>query len=296
MFLTMLLRLITTITILPLLLWPLILSYNRIWECLLGVFVFFTVFELLGMFDAAQRETYPKNTHPSAIWNAQRIWQMTWSCSASLLFLTLCWGELILFAWCSAIYLTLFCLFTLITRISIEHMMYHMLTRCFSLFIGLLPWICVWKLYYISPMGEYVLFLIAIVMGSDTGGYISGRLLGRTPLAPDLSPRKTWEGAVGALLISLILSSFVYIILGWNQYHSMITIVLWSVIGSCAAMTGDLFISGIKRYAQTKDSGQILPGHGGFLDRGDGFIIAAPVLWILYQSESIYSLIIGYVT
>jgi phosphatidate cytidylyltransferase len=121
------------------------------------------------------------------------------------------------------------------------------------------------------PLG----FLI-MLWANDTGAYLVGRAFGRTKLFERHSPKKTWEGFIGGVLISagaaLILSHF-YKELAWQQW--IIIAVLVSFFGT----TGDLVESMFKRSINVKDSGGILPGHGGLLDRFDGLLLAAPIVY-----------------
>lgn len=122
-----------------------------------------------------------------------------------------------------------------------------------------------------------VLFLLFCVWCSDTAAYFVGKTIGKRPLAPSISPNKTIEGFVGALLggasIGFISSVFFA--------GSTLTFTIIGVILAAVAQGGDLFESCIKRRFNVKDSGDLIPGHGGLLDRVDGLFAAAPVLLII---------------
>lgn len=119
------------------------------------------------------------------------------------------------------------------------------------------------------PLGWF-----ALMWSNDTGAYLVGRTWGRHPLAPSISPGKTWEGWAGGAVTSLFIGAMLQHFLGAaGSGHWLILAVLVSVFGPL----GDLLESLLKRRAGIKDSGQILPGHGGILDRFDSHIIAAPV-------------------
>ena len=135
-----------------------------------------------------------------------------------------------------------------------------------------------------SNQGKYWLILtMLIVWSSDTFAYFAGKFFGKTLLYETVSPKKTWEGALGgslgALIIALIFSHFFIVSV------SMLEIGVISLTISVASILGDLCESLMKRAVNVKDSGSILPGHGGFLDRFDGVVFALPVmyafLWLL---------------
>lgn len=150
-----------------------------------------------------------------------------------------------------------------------------------SLVYGCLAWLSLWYVFQLGERGhEAMIFIIAVVMGSDTGGFIGGKLFGRRALAPQMSPNKTWEGALSAVLFaSLIGGSYGW----WMELAAPLHVLLMSTVGAVAAMLGDLIESVLKRYSGVKDSGSLFPGHGGFLDRADGFIVATPILWLLMK-------------
>lgn len=124
--------------------------------------------------------------------------------------------------------------------------------------------------------GTWIFFLLAVVFATDTGAFYSGRFFGRHLLHPTVSPKKTWEGAVGGLVCSVIPIYFFYPFL----HTAKLSILLLAVGLSLLAQMGDLAESVIKRTFDVKDSGKILPGHGGLLDRIDGLLFAAPLLYV----------------
>lgn len=126
---------------------------------------------------------------------------------------------------------------------------------------------------------ELVLFTLCLIWAGDMLAYFVGRSFGRTPMAPALSPRKTWEGALGNLLASLIVGVF---FARWMQME-VISLLVIAALGNIAGQMGDLIESAYKRGAAVKDSGTLIPGHGGVLDRIDSLILAAPVVWAAYQ-------------
>ncbi len=146
-----------------------------------------------------------------------------------------------------------------------------------SIAYGSLPWICVWDLYLMGP--SYLIFTLSIVMLSDTGAYFAGRKYGKHPLAPNLSPKKTWEGFFGGIL-ACSLGSLVFSLFLGNPW----TMLSAGIIGGIGGVLGDLIESAFKRFAGVKDSGQVFPGHGGFLDRADSVLIASPVIWFILHT------------
>jgi phosphatidate cytidylyltransferase len=128
-----------------------------------------------------------------------------------------------------------------------------------------------------------LLFALVIVWVGDTAAYFVGRAIGKRPFAPHLSPKKTWEGAVAGFLGS-ILGAFAF--MPWVNVP-LIHLLGMAALGNVAGQVGDLLESGYKRSAGIKDSGTLLPGHGGVLDRIDALILAIPVVW--YYWILIYS-------
>jgi phosphatidate cytidylyltransferase len=123
------------------------------------------------------------------------------------------------------------------------------------------------------------ILVIVTVWVNDTMAYIVGSFIGRTPISP-ISPKKTWEGTIAGVILSVVILSTLagqFIPIS-TKYLYMITIVA-SVMGNL----GDLFESKLKRMAGVKDSGSMMPGHGGFLDRFDSILFAGPFVWILLQ-------------
>lgn len=126
--------------------------------------------------------------------------------------------------------------------------------------------------------------LIAAVALSDTGAYVVGSTMGKHKLAPRLSPKKTWEGAIGAVVFAMAAGAVIGLLgHGWFPAWPVTHFVLAAAVLSVAGQLGDLTESRLKREAGVKDSGNIFPGHGGVLDRCDGFLFAAPVLYYLVK-------------
>jgi phosphatidate cytidylyltransferase len=154
-----------------------------------------------------------------------------------------------------------------------------LLARVLVLALGLdLLWICLHGLIYLHYVygGEMLLYLFSLVWIADIGAYFSGRRFGKRKLAPAISPGKTWEGFFGGQLANLLWIACIYqLSSGWGL--SLFQFLLISVATSLVSVVGDLFESVLKREAGVKDSGKLLPGHGGVLDRIDSVIAASPV-------------------
>jgi phosphatidate cytidylyltransferase len=160
------------------------------------------------------------------------------------------------------------------------------------------------------PGAVWILYLLAIVWSGDTFALYVGKSIGRHKMAPRISPGKTWEGAAASFIGSVAVGTFVYakafsisnglghlgLIMPEQVYRNLNapllhlgTIVVLSGFINIAAQLGDLIESLIKRGAGVKDSGALLPGHGGMLDRIDALLFAAPVLWVFVVLNALYS-------
>jgi len=128
---------------------------------------------------------------------------------------------------------------------------------------------------------EYLLYLLAVTWAADTLAFYGGKALGRTPLSPRVSPNKTVEGSLAGLLAGAIVSVLFQAMVGgvvpWGPA------VLMGLLLTAAGQAGDLAESLCKRSAGVKDTGRLLPGHGGFLDRLDSLLFAAPVLYLMVR-------------
>ena len=120
-------------------------------------------------------------------------------------------------------------------------------------------------------------FFFLVLMGSDTGAYYTGRALGKHKLAPNISPGKTWEGAVGGMAASLLLAALAHY--WFFRELSLVAALALAAVMNALGVVGDLTESALKRGAKAKDAAQILPGHGGFLDRLDSLLFNAPLIY-----------------
>jgi phosphatidate cytidylyltransferase len=145
----------------------------------------------------------------------------------------------------------------------------------FSIFNFILaPWSNQPELY--KP--ELLIGLMVIIWVNDSGAYVVGSLLGKHKLIERISPKKTWEGAVGGAIFGIVFS---IIFFRFFNYFSTLQVILISLFTIIAGTFGDLAESMIKRNFNVKDSGKVLPGHGGLLDRFDSMLFAAPVYYTL---------------
>jgi len=151
--------------------------------------------------------------------------------------------------------------------------------RTLLLLLGLVMlWICAHCVIYLHYVygGWMLMYLLTLVWLADIGAYFSGRKFGKRKLAPAISPGKTWEGVYGGICVNLVWMVLIYwlsrgfdIGIGWFLLIGVSTVLI--------SIVGDLFESILKREAGVKDSGKLLPGHGGILDRIDSVIAASPV-------------------
>lgn len=150
----------------------------------------------------------------------------------------------------------------------------HPLIRLVMGFVVLIPtWVALVYVHQQAQGAWLVLLLILVVAAADIGGYFVGRRFGKHKLALAVSPGKTWEGFAGGVLANAILAVILSLVLD----RSLILMLALVIPTSLVSVLGDLLESMVKRHAGVKDSGNILPGHGGILDRVDGITAGAPV-------------------
>jgi phosphatidate cytidylyltransferase len=124
---------------------------------------------------------------------------------------------------------------------------------------------------------ELVFWLVLVVVATDVMAYLTGRTLGGPKLAPRISPGKTWSGLAGGVAGAMLVGAAASALVGWSGLQGAV----FGGILALVAQSGDLFESSIKRRAGVKDSGHLIPGHGGLLDRFDGYLFAVPALAML---------------
>lgn len=176
-----------------------------------------------------------------------------------------------------------FCCFTLLYEEKFEDLTALSLFQAKSIlgffYIGLLPSFA-YRLFDLPMGGVWFFMMLSVVFAGDTFAYLTGMFFGKRPLMPKVSPKKTIEGAVGGLLGSALVAVLFGNLLNNIFWGALLAIGL-SV--GVVAQLGDLFESMLKRVANKKDSGSIMPGHGGVLDRLDGVLFAAPVVYFFAE-------------
>lgn len=160
----------------------------------------------------------------------------------------------------------------------------HWRGRIGSLAIGLLILLPAWQALLVLkqwPQGNWLIVAVMVLVWvADIGAYFSGRRFGRRKLAPQVSPGKSWEGLVGGLLASLLVTLGVGLYHGWPA-RELVLALLGATLVVLISVVGDLTESMFKRSAGIKDSSQLLPGHGGVMDRIDSLTAAVPVFAVL---------------
>jgi phosphatidate cytidylyltransferase len=132
--------------------------------------------------------------------------------------------------------------------------------------------------FVMPSRSNMILMIIISIWINDTMAYIVGSIIGKRPLSK-ISPKKTWEGTIGGIILSIVVVGLITFF-GFNSGPITIYIMLLAAIACVAGTFGDLLESKLKRMAGVKDSGNIMPGHGGFLDRFDSLLLAIPAVWL----------------
>ncbi len=151
-------------------------------------------------------------------------------------------------------------------------------TRLFGLF-WLVNFSLVFSVVFQTLGVWWLLFALSLVWITDTGAYFSGRRFGKHKLAVKVSPGKTREGVYGGVGLAVVFAAIVAL----NTSLSLIFLVSIAAMVAFLSVFGDLFESALKRQTGVKDSSQMLPGHGGWLDRFDALLLALPLFWLLWQ-------------
>lgn len=127
---------------------------------------------------------------------------------------------------------------------------------------------------------EFIIFALLVVWSTDSGAYFTGRKFGKNKLWPEISPNKTIEGFVGGIVIAIVFAIIMQLIYPFDV--SWLALIIVTIVSSIFGQLGDLVESAIKRHYSVKDSGNLLPGHGGILDRFDSLLFVLPLLNLLH--------------
>jgi phosphatidate cytidylyltransferase len=145
---------------------------------------------------------------------------------------------------------------------------------------------CSISIFALKSISDYALLLVLLwVWVADTLGLAVGKKFGKNKLIPLVSPRKTWEGLYGGLAGSVVVSGFAY----YFMQLSLMKLIGIGLLVTLCSVLGDLLVSCYKRQAGLEDTGSILPGHGGVLDRVDGLLAAGPLGWLLISFSGVFS-------
>lgn len=189
------------------------------------------------------------------------------------------------FIYLSPIYFSGILLFILLQIILFEWTkLFSIHSRAFWLILPwypILPFLLLIALNHQSQYRPLLFILFILVSSHDTGSYIVGNLFGKHHIAPRISPRKTWEGFIGGWIFAMI--GLTWLLWEFNVLISVWQIVLFTLIVCTLSLLGDLFESWLKRRVAIKDSGSILPGHGGFLDRFDGILFTVIFFYVFRE-------------
>ena len=182
----------------------------------------------------------------------------------------------------------LFIIFILICFILSSYEWHRMSKNKFYKFIGFILLIISFYSFYkirIEYALDYILLVLLICISTDIGGYTFGKILGG-PNLTKISPNKTYAGTTGGYFLS-ILSSYIYLeLLNMNSifvFNKSILLII--IVISTISQLGDIIISYFKRVSKIKDTGKIIPGHGGILDKIDGMIFVFPIVYLLFQLD-----------
>lgn len=126
---------------------------------------------------------------------------------------------------------------------------------------------------------EYIFLALFVIWATDSGAYFIGRKIGKRKLWPEISPNKTVEGSIGGIIVALMVAILFHLFA--NMEESLVALLFITILLSIFGQIGDLVESALKRQYQVKDSGNILPGHGGILDRFDSLLFVLPILHFL---------------
>ena len=250
---------------------------------LLHPFAFASVFVIITAIGLAEFYTLASTEQT-------RLWKYTGIIAGELLFITnfLYASGYIHLSYLIGLALLLFLIFF----VGLIRLRGHMISETGITFLGILyipvplsmlAYLCYPEKVASAYTGDLLLGYLIILWLFDTGAYITGSLLGKHKIMEKVSPGKTWEGLIGGLIIAAgtaLVIAKIFEIIPWTDW------LIISLIVAIAGTLGDLVESGIKRSASVKDSGKLLPGHGGILDRIDSVLLSVPfvTLYLLFRN------------
>ncbi|MGH9775497.1 MAG: phosphatidate cytidylyltransferase [Candidatus Acidiferrales bacterium] len=276
-------RILTAVVLIPIVVGIVLWSPPGAVAVLAGLVLFMALWEFFRITDALGLRAYRRWTLACAMlvvaaqWAAGRIeiraigfgWNLVRNSAEGLFSLE---GVFLLFIFGAGT-------IVLATRRELAETLPALGASCAGLLLIALPFSYVVRLDGIDENGpRLVLFTLALIWAGDMAAYFVGRSMGRFRMAPAISPKKTWEGAAANFVASLLVGA---LFARWMDTEALPLLVI-AGLANIAGQAGDLVESAYKRGANMKDSGEILPGHGGMLDRIDSLIFAAPVVWCYF--------------
>lgn len=285
-------RILTALVLFPLVVWSILFADKNVWIIILSVCAGFSTFELVKMVIPALDYKLSNVQKLSCIEDAHSStplfphWSVVNVVFSVLIFNLVVRGyfEKTGSLGVEGLYSLLFSvvmLYSVFTVKNIEQSIVRLFGSVVGIAYGCLPWLAVWNLFNYGESGKYLMFLVFVVMGCDTGAYFGGKSFGKRKMSKNLSPNKTWEGFFFGVLSAVgfgLLANYLFS----GTLGSTGVVVFVALVGSVSGILGDLIESGFKRFSGVKDSGRVLPGHGGFLDRVDAILFSAPMVWLCF--------------
>lgn len=254
-------RIFTAIVLIPLILWILTLSSQTL-AWVMAIFVLIGAWEWAGL---CNWHNWKIRTIYSLLFALSLfiIYHFWYSININYLLIIVCLWWLIALYWILAY------------QQNYNHIPTSPLIKAvLGFFILIPPWIALFDLH--NEAKQWIIFLLVLIWSADIAAYFTGKKWGQKKLADKISPGKSWEGVVGALFISLLVA-LIYAIFNSMSGMTLLGFMLLCLVTVIASIIGDLLESLFKRQVGMKDSSQILPGHGGVLDRIDSLTSAAPI-------------------
>ena len=260
-------RWITTLILAPILLWILIRGNTLLLAVLVSIVAVFAVREYL-------RIIFKNDNEPVS--NTIKIISYTVSMALVISACLKSWQIMFLILAVNLMVLSVFVL----SRFAQNHGIFDIIAKQ-VLGIVYIP-VSLSLLIFIKELNGgtlWIIWLLIVIFANDTGAFYFGTFFGKRPFSPNISPNKTIEGSLGGIAASMV-AGFIFCQIFFNDLSLSFLTIPGSFMLAVAGQIGDLFESAMKRSSGIKDSGRILPGHGGMLDRIDGLLLAVPVLYV----------------